>query len=108
MAARIGAEARTATDRLAPRRRMGARPAGRSTAVRECFWSSVAAARLAVADAGAPSAEPFRSGVVIGNVYGALESIEAEQAVLERDGPGAVAAPLTAAACENAAPAMVR
>jgi 3-oxoacyl-[acyl-carrier-protein] synthase II len=68
---------------------------------------AVASARLAFADGGAPVGSAGRSGVVFGNVYGALESLDAERAVLDQEGPTAVSAFLTAAACENAAPAMV-
>ncbi len=70
---------------------------------------AVAASRLALADADLQpeAASATRSGVVIGTVYGALESFEVEAAVMAAEGPGAVSAFLTAASCENAAPAMV-
>lgn len=63
---------------------------------------AVAAAHLAHQDAGAPAVEPRRTGVVLGAVYGALETLDAERAVLDREGPEAVSPFLSVLACENA------
>jgi 3-oxoacyl-[acyl-carrier-protein] synthase II len=70
---------------------------------------AVAASRLALADADLdPAVVPAtRAGVVVGTVYGALESLDAEAAVLADEGAAAVSPFLTALSCENAAPAMV-
>lgn len=69
----------------------------------------VGAARLAVADAALDPAvlDPRRGGVVLSTVYGALESLDAEQVRLETDGPAAVSPNLPVAACENVVAAMV-
>lgn len=69
----------------------------------------VAAARLALADADLDPAavEPRRGGVVLSTVYGALESLGAEEATLAAEGPEAVSPNLSVAACENIAAAMV-
>ena len=68
---------------------------------------AVGAARLAVADAAAPTADPRRGGVVMATVYGALESFDEERAKYDDEGPEAVSPFLTVAGCENAAAAMV-
>ncbi|MEZ5142816.1 MAG: beta-ketoacyl synthase N-terminal-like domain-containing protein [Acidimicrobiales bacterium] len=57
---------------------------------------AVAAAALALDDAGAPAVPPDRTGVVMGNVYGAAVSLEAQRDVLAARGPKAVS-PLLAA-----------
>ena len=69
----------------------------------------VVAARLAVADAALDPTRvaPRRAGVVMATVYGALETLEAEQAKLDSDGPLAVSPFLTVASCENAVSAMI-
>lgn len=67
------------------------------------------AGQLAVTDAGLdPSAvAPRRAGVVMATVYGALESLEAEQARLFEDGEAAVSPFLTVASCENVVASML-
>lgn len=68
---------------------------------------AVAAADLAWRDGGVPEVDPRRTGVVLSTVYGALESLDHEAAVLATDGPGAVSPFLTALSCENAAASLV-
>ena len=70
---------------------------------------AVAASRLALADADltAAAVEPRRGAVVLSTVYGALESLDREAAVLTTDGADAVSPNLSVAACENIAAAMV-
>lgn len=63
---------------------------------------AVAAASLAHADAGTPELEADRTGVVMGNLYGAGTAMDAQRAVLENEGPDAVAPTLCAVACEDA------
>lgn len=63
---------------------------------------AVAAASLAYEDAGSPTLEASRSGAVLGNLYGAAASVEAQQGVLEREGADAVAPWLSAVSCEDA------
>ena len=69
----------------------------------------VAAARLALADAAVdPASVSARTGgVVVSTVYGALESLEAGQAVLAADGPEAVSPNLPVATCENVVASMI-
>lgn len=69
----------------------------------------VAAARLALADADLdPSTvAPRHGGVVVSTVYGALESLEAEQARMADEGPEAVSPNLPVATCENVVASMV-
>lgn len=69
----------------------------------------VAAARLAVRDAGLDPAtiDAPRGGVVLSTVYGALELLEAQAVVLAADGPEAVSPNLPVASCENVVAAMV-
>ncbi len=68
---------------------------------------AVGAAALALDDAGGPSLDPTRSGVVLSTVYGALETLDREAAVLAADGPDAVFPFLTALSCENAAASLL-
>ncbi len=69
----------------------------------------VVAGRLAVADAAVDLAavSPRRAGVVMATVYGALESLEEEQANLQGGGEEAVSPFLTVASCENVVAAML-
>ncbi len=66
------------------------------------LWYSVAAADLAVTDAGQPTPDPTRAGVVMGNLYGAALSLEREATVLAEAGPAKVNPLLCAVACEDA------
>lgn len=70
---------------------------------------AVAASRLALADADVDPQvlDPRRGGVVLSTVYGALESLDREAALLAADGPEAVSPNLSVAACENIAAAAV-
>lgn len=63
---------------------------------------AVAAAGLALDDAGSPAFDPDRSGVVMANLYGAARSLEVERDVLAADGPKLVAPLLAPHACEDA------
>ncbi|MEZ5134717.1 MAG: beta-ketoacyl synthase N-terminal-like domain-containing protein [Acidimicrobiales bacterium] len=67
----------------------------------------VAAAHLAVADAGDPDLDPLRTGVVMGNLYGAGTAIAQQQAVMEAEGRGAVSATLCSVSCEDAAASQI-
>jgi 3-oxoacyl-[acyl-carrier-protein] synthase II len=62
---------------------------------------AVVAAALAVDDAGALEVDPVRAGVVLGNVYGALGSVEAQLEAFAADGPSAVSPFLGAIASES-------
>ncbi len=68
---------------------------------------AVAAAALALDDAGAPAVPPDRTGVVMGNVYGAAVSLEAQRDVLAARGPKAVSPLLAAQASEDACASQV-
>jgi 3-oxoacyl-(acyl-carrier-protein) synthase len=68
---------------------------------------AVAAAASAWAAAGFDEHDPWRTGVVIGNVYGAPDLAEAARAALAEGGPSAVGLHLAAQACENAPSAAV-
>ncbi len=63
---------------------------------------SVAAAEMALEDAGHPVVKGARTGVVMGNLYGAAGSLERQRDVLESRGPGLVAPTLCALSCEDA------
>lgn len=63
---------------------------------------AVVAAELALDDAGRPSMASEGSGVVMGNLYGAAGSLEAQQAVLAERGAAAVSPVLCAISCEDA------
>ncbi len=63
---------------------------------------ALAAASLALEDAGGPTLPPERTGVVMGNLYGAGTSIERQMAVLSVEGRDAVSPLLCAVACEDA------
>jgi 3-oxoacyl-[acyl-carrier-protein] synthase II len=69
----------------------------------------VAAARLAIADAGLAhqAVEPRRGAVVLSTVYGALESLEDERDRMAAEGPEVVSPNLPVASCENVVAAMV-
>jgi 3-oxoacyl-[acyl-carrier-protein] synthase II len=62
---------------------------------------AVVAAALAVDEAGELDVDPVRAGVVLGNVYGALGSVEAQLAAFQADGPSAVSPFLGAIASES-------
>lgn len=62
---------------------------------------AVVAAALAVEEAGELDVDPTRAGVVLGNVYGALGSVEAQLASFAADGPSAVSPFLGAIASES-------
>lgn len=62
---------------------------------------AVVAAALAVQQAGELDVDPTRAGVVLGNVYGALGSVEDQLASLAADGPSAVSPFLGAIASES-------
>jgi 3-oxoacyl-[acyl-carrier-protein] synthase II len=63
---------------------------------------AIAAASLALDDAGAPALSPQRTGVVMGNLYGAGTLIEKQMAVQADQGRAAVSPLLCAIACEDA------
>ena len=63
---------------------------------------AVAAAHLAVADAGEPDLDPLRTGVVMGNLYGAGTAIAEQSAVMAAEGRAAVSATLCSVSCEDA------
>ncbi|MCX7620802.1 MAG: beta-ketoacyl-[acyl-carrier-protein] synthase family protein [Acidimicrobiales bacterium] len=63
---------------------------------------AIAAASLALRDAGEPTLEPDRTGVIMGNLYGAGSSIERQMQVLAAEGRDAVSPLLCAIACEDA------
>ncbi len=65
---------------------------------------ALGAAVQAVADAGSPTLDPLRTGVIIGNVHGAAERVETETDVMRRDGRKAVS-PLLAGLDSDNAPA---
>ena len=62
---------------------------------------AVVAAALAVHEAGELDVDPTRAGVVLGNVYGALGSVETQLAAYGADGPSAVSPFLGAIASES-------
>lgn len=66
------------------------------------LWYAVAAADLALEAAGRPEPEPVRAGVVMGNLYGAGASIQAQAEVLRTAGAARVSPWLCAVACEDA------
>jgi len=70
---------------------------------------AVAAAGLAwdQAGLGAAAPDPWRTGVAVGNVYGAPDLGDSARAALAADGPSAVSVHLAAQACENAPAAAV-
>lgn len=68
---------------------------------------SVAAADMAVADAGALQADPSRSGVVFGTGIGGLESLEAQMRVYEAKGPRRVSPFLVPMMMPNAGAAAI-
>jgi len=63
---------------------------------------AVAAAELALEDAGSPDISGDRAGVVMGNLYGAATSLETQREVLDRQGPGLVSPLICALGCEDA------
>jgi len=66
------------------------------------LWYAVAASEEAWLQAGAPDLDPSRSGVVMGNLYGATTAYETQRSILQERGPSAVSPWLCAVACEDA------
>lgn len=68
---------------------------------------AMGAASQAYADAGSPELDALRTGVVIGNVHGAADRVEAETEVLRTDGPKAVTPFLAMLDSDNAPAATI-
>jgi 3-oxoacyl-[acyl-carrier-protein] synthase II len=100
----VDAPARTKIEGFDPHAWMGKADVNRTD---DRIHYAAAAAAQAFADAGEPTFEPLRAGVIIGNTHGAALRIEHEELTLERDGRKAVPPYLAVLANDNAPAAVI-